>query len=209
MSAINTTYYSQLLSPAAEFAIGALASIPVSWAFTVLHENAHVFMANRLFKNAKPITTYGSLTRLGLDATTQYSIDSGPSRLGKWLGSSYSHACIDAAGPLGEIISILAITILTRLDKHAARLMLANSLSLVYYSLTPLIAAGKKHGVSIISTHGNDFYDLMVHGGKAAYGLLALASLSTAGLVFGNAFGFNQMLPNQASNSTSDLSCLA
>lgn len=203
MSAINATDY---LYPVAEFAVAALASIPASWGFTVLHENAHAFMANRLFKNAKPITTYGSPSVLGLEATTDYRICSGPSRLGKWLGSSYSHASIDLAGPLAEIISILSITILTRLDKHAARVMLANSLSLVYYSLTPLIAARKKHGVSIISTHANDFYDLMVHGGKAAYGLLALATFTAAGLVLGNAFGLTQKLLDQASNSTSDAS---
>jgi hypothetical protein len=207
MSAINTTYYSQLFYPAAEFAMGALASIPASWALTVFHEHAHAFMANRLY-DTKAVVIYGSLSSLGgLQAAARYTF-SNPRPLTKWLGPSYSRALIHAAGPLAELIAMLAITTLTRLDRHAARAMLRSSVGLVLYSVsTPIGAVGKPQPVSFFVAHeGHDFYNLLVHGGKVAYGLLAVCTYSIAGLILGNAFGLNQQLLDKARNSTSDAS---
>jgi hypothetical protein len=201
MSAINTTYYSQILYPAAEFAIGALASIPASWAFTVLHEHGHAFIAERLY-DTKARITYGSLSWRGMAGTTRFD-RSKPLQLAKWLGPFYSEGLFCAAGPLAHLTSMLAITILTRLDRHAARAMLYSAMGLVFYSFEHILS-GRDY-VSLMDT--NDYANVLVNGGKVAYGLLTAFTFSNAAFIMGNALGLFQELLDQARNSTNDATC--
>jgi len=136
-----------------------------------LHECGHALAATLLYQNANPkinVTFPGGVCHFN---------NTYLSSLGSWFGRSNSAALVAAAGPIVDIISMLAITKLTRSKKYAAQLMSWKAFGLALYSLSALVHCYDAH----------DFCQVRSHGGQLAYGLLAAACLATSTLVLHNA----------------------
>lgn len=150
----------------------ALAKIAVTTGLIFLHEYGHALAASLLYKNANPEIHFSYY-----DGYCKYN-SSTLSDLGKRIGPAHSTALVAGAGPVVDIISLLAITKLTNSDRIAARLLATKAFSLSLYALSALWKCNKEH----------DFCTVWSKSGVFAYSALTACCLATTALVMRNAF---------------------
>lgn len=138
----------------------------------ILHECGHALAATLLFKNANPQIEihypYG--------AFCQYN-STKLSSLGNSFGMEDSTALVAGAGPITEIISILAITKLSNSSEKVAQWMALKAISLSAYAISALWDRSKSH----------DFSTIWSSSGGLAYGLITACCFATTALVLRNA----------------------
>jgi hypothetical protein len=181
MTRINTSYPDRFYDPMAN---ESKNEIPFSLATTVaaagllyLHEHGHAWAADLLYKNANPKITY-TLTGSLLGGNCTYN-PAQLSVLGEKLGSSNAKAAVASAGPLVEIIAMLAITLLSRSDKRTAEILVFKAAALSLYALSGIFSQG--------CFPGHDFCMIRSSAGDLAYGLLTVACLATTAIITRNA----------------------
>jgi len=138
----------------------------------IIHECGHALAATLLFKNANPQIE----VNYPFDAFCRYN-SSKLSSLGKSFGMEDSKSLVAGAGPITEIISILAITKLSNSNKQIAQWMALKAISLSAYAISGLWDSSPSH----------DFSTIWSKSGRLAYGLLTACCLATTALVLRNA----------------------
>lgn len=138
----------------------------------ILHEYGHALAATLLFKNANPEIT---INPFGGGYCKYNSTEL--SSLGKSFGMKDSTSLVAGAGPITEIISILAITKLSNSSEQVAQWMALKAISLSAYAISGLWSNSPTH----------DFSTIWSNSGRLPYSLLTACCLATTALVLRNA----------------------
>lgn len=137
----------------------------------ILHECGHALAATLLFKNAKPeikINPFGGSCTY--NSTTLSS-------LGNSFGMEGSISLVASAGPITEIISMLAITKLSNSSEQVAQWMALKAIGLSAYAISAFWDSSPTH----------DFSTIWSKSGGLSYSLLTACCLATTALVLRNA----------------------
>jgi hypothetical protein len=148
-----------------------LAKTVTTIGLIVIHECGHAVAATFLFKNANPQIK----VNYPFDAFCSYNSTT-LSSLGRSFGEKHSIALVAGAGPITEILSILAITKLSNSSEKVAQLMSLKAISLSVYAISGLWSNNPMH----------DFSSIWKNSGKLAYGLITACCLATTALVLRN-----------------------
>lgn len=153
----------------------ALAKIATTTGLIFLHECGHALAASLLYRNANPEIRFSFF-----NGYCRYD-NSKLSELGKHIGPANASALVAAAGPMIDMIALLAITKLSHSNKTVARLLATKAFGLSLYALSAFWKCDSSH----------DFCNVWSKSGVFAYGALTACCLATTALVMKNAFSEN------------------
>ena len=152
-----------------------LMQLATTSVLTFIHECGHALMALALYENAEPQIELKH-EYFYIRGNCKYNASTLNS-FGKWMGSANASASVSAAGPIIDIITLLAITKLSRSNRKTAQLIALKAASLSLYAISALWNSSSEH----------DFSNVWAQGGFLAYSLLTACCFATTAVVLRNA----------------------